>query len=88
MDRPVRRGRIEIISSILTAAKDGVIKTRLMYQSNLDFRGLDKYLDFLVSKKFLERSDSGKTMYKTTQKGLEFLQTYGKLEDSLYEKEG
>ena len=87
MEKTVRRGRIEIIASILQAAKEGAIKTRLMYQSNLDFRGIDKYLDFLISKKFLDKKDSGKTTYRTSQKGLEFLETYGKLHESLYANE-
>ncbi len=87
MEKPARRGRIEIIASILQAAKEGAIKTRLMYRSNLDFRGIDKYLNFLVSKKFLEKKNSEKTIYKTSQRGLEFLETYGRLEESLYKKE-
>ena len=50
-----------------------------MYASELDSRGLRKYLDFLVSRKFVEQ-ESNSTTYKTTAKGLQFLEAHEMLE--------
>ncbi len=77
-DKFVYRGRTEIIASILEGAKNGKSKTHLMYAANLDFRGLKKYLEYLVSKDFVEKS--GGTAYKTTSKGVNFLKAYRTLE--------
>jgi predicted transcriptional regulator len=75
----IRRGRTEIIASLLEAAKESKGRTHLMYASELDSRGLRKYLDFLVSRKFVEQ-ESNSTSYKTTAKGLQFLEAHERLE--------
>ena len=76
----IRRGRTDIIASLLEAAKEGKSRTHLMYASELDSRGLRKYLDFLVSRKFVEREHGSLTLYKTTAKGLEFLEAHKKIQ--------
>src|SRR3989442_13453676 len=76
----IRRGRTEIIASLLEAAKEGKSRTHLMYASELDSRGLRKYMEFLVSRKFVERESSSMSSYKTTAKGLEFLEAHKRLE--------
>ncbi len=76
----VHRGRTEIIASILKGAKEGKSKTHLMYAANLDFRGLKKYLDYLISNDFIERVGIDAATYRTTSRGMDFLNAYKTLE--------
>jgi predicted transcriptional regulator len=76
------RDREEIIGSILrSAAKaDGIIKTRIMYNSLLSYTQLIEYLDYLIGNGLLEYDRAGR-VYNTTAKGLELLDIYGKLDN-------
>ena len=75
-----RRDRLYIMAEILKMAKDGSLKTRLMYGANLSFAQLNDYLSFLISTKLLKTVPKGsKLVYKTTSKGLEFLTNYEKI---------
>ena len=73
-----RRDRHEIIAEILNTAKDAKLKTHIMYKAKLSYAQIYEYLDKLVEDGFLEnmaikRSKQILTMYRTTQKGKEFL---------------
>ena len=84
--RPTKRGRGQIISSILAAAAEGESsKTRLMYKSALDSRELKKYMALLTDTGLLLRrkSDGNRESYYLTDKGREFLQRYVELEKFL-----
>lgn len=72
----MRRHKFEIIASILKRAKDGTRKTRLVYETNLNFTMLGKYMKILSEKGFIN-SSNGK-LY-TTMKGIEFLEKYDEL---------
>jgi len=74
--RLMKRDRLAIIADILEIAKDGAKKTRIMYGCNLSFRQTKKYLNHLLKIGFLRLGNS----YHTTEKGLQFLQTYHTLE--------
>ena len=72
-----RRDRLYIIAEILEIAKDGTLKTQIMYKANLSFSQLNEYLDFLVKLNLLESKEiNGRTIYKTTEKGLKYLDNY------------
>ena len=72
-----RRDRLYIIAEILEIAKDGTLKTQIMYKANLSFSQLNEYLNFLVSLNLLEcKQAGGKTVYKTTEKGIKYLDNY------------
>ena len=72
-----RRDRLYIIAEILEIAKDGTLKTQIMYKANLSFSQLNEYLNFLVSLNLLEcKQADGKTVYKTTEKGIKYLDNY------------
>ena len=68
------------MASLLEAAKEEKSRTHLMYASELDSRGLKKYLNFLISKNFVELQSRSSTRYRITAKGLEFLETHRRLE--------
>jgi len=80
-----RRDRLYIISEILCIAKDGaLLKTQIMYKANLSFAQLNEYLSLLIEMKLLESIVlNEKTTYKTTPKGLEYLQSYKEINDLL-----
>jgi len=72
-----RRDRIGIIVDILYAASKGASRTRIMYQSNLNFNRFEKYFKELLDKGLIERlsipGPNGCRLYKTTEKAREIL---------------
>lgn len=75
-----RRGRFEIIQDILTLCLKPVQKTYIMYQANLSYTQLQKYLEYLVQIQLLEvRNVEEDTLYAVTEKGLNLIQNYKKL---------
>jgi predicted transcriptional regulator len=79
------RDREEIIGSILRSAaiEEGIMKTRIMYNSLLSYTQLSEYLDYLIGNGLLEYDRAGK-MYYTTAKGLELLDIYNKLDNMAF----
>jgi predicted transcriptional regulator len=66
-----------ILAEILDIAKDRTLKTQIMYRANLSFTQLNEYLDLLVSMKLVGLiAEKEKNIYKTTAKGLQYLQNY------------
>jgi len=82
-----RRGRIEVIASILDVAREGASKTRLVYKANLNFNILNKYLNFLLKNGLITKigGNGHPILYKTTEKGREFLIRYKQLSEMLGE---
>ena len=79
-----RRDRFYIAAEILAIAKDGSLKTRIMYRANLSFTQLNEYLSFLLNRELLKRNTkNGKTIYKTTAKGFKFLENYEEISNLL-----
>ena len=71
------RDRLYIIAEILEIAKNGALKTRIMYRANLSFTQLNDYLGFMLETHLLEKiRRNGKDIYKSTEKGLDFLERY------------
>ena len=73
-----RRDRHEIVSEILNYARRGKIKTHIMYKAKLSYSQIQEYLPLLVKKGFIEnmtikRRKQTLKMYRTTEKGIEFL---------------
>ena len=72
-----RRDRLYILAEILDIAKEGSLKTQIMYRANLSFTQLNEYLNLLVDMKLVGLMDNKeKNVYKTTSKGLQYLQNY------------
>jgi predicted transcriptional regulator len=66
------RSRTEIVSNILDAANGGASKSKIMYKAFLSYTQLKEYLSLLIENNLLE-SKEGTKVYKTTEKGLNFL---------------
>jgi predicted transcriptional regulator len=79
-----RRDVFLIISDILELAVSGIRKTELMSKAGLSSEQLHKYMPMLARSELLETSrNERKIMYKTTEKGKNFLQTLEELEKML-----
>jgi predicted transcriptional regulator len=77
------RDRTEIIAQILEVAKDGgTMKTKIMYAVGLSFNQLKEYLALLEDNALLLYND-GLKIYKTTDKGFVFLQSYSQINNML-----
>jgi len=68
------RNRLEIVRDMLSAASVETKKTRIMYQANLSYRLMEKYLNSLLESGLMERNDG--SSYLITWKGKNFLQMY------------
>ena len=69
------RSRLDIIADILHVAKGGAKKTQIMYQANLSYKLLSKYLMEIVEA-CLIRFDHEERLYVITSKGRQFLEHY------------
>ncbi len=79
-----RRDKLCIIAEILEIAKEGTLKTQIMYKANLSFAQLNDYIKFMLKIKLMEKVESqGKEIYIATQKGLDFLQRQCELTELL-----
>jgi predicted transcriptional regulator len=84
-----RRGPTEIRYEILKAALGGQKKTRIMYQSSLNLKQLNKYLDDLVLTELIGYHPAGR-YFATTDKGRTFarmFENYRETADLLSEQE-
>lgn len=72
--RKRERDRITIIAEILDMARDGVLKTNIMWKARLSYFMLNGYLGTMMKTKLLDRVlSNNKVVFKTSDKGMEFL---------------
>jgi predicted transcriptional regulator len=81
------RNRIDIIRQILEVANGGVTKKiKIMYKANLSYAQLKEYL-MVLNERDLLRYDLDTQTFKTTEKGVRFLDTYNQMETVMKVKE-
>ena len=79
-DKVKRRNQLTIMADILETAKQGTLKTQIMYKANLSFTQLHDYLTFMLNSELLEQNKtSGKEVYMATTKGSDFLVKHSEL---------
>ena len=84
----VKRGRLEIIYEILSVSSKPTQKTRILYSCNLSYDQLQKYLRYLGHHELLGSfNNKGKERFQTTEKGMEFIKGYERLNSFLAEKQ-
>jgi predicted transcriptional regulator len=87
-DTTKRRDKLSIIAEILEIAKDGTLKTQIMYKANLSFAQLNDYIKFMLKTDLLKHFRSnGKDVYGATEKGVDFLKRHFELTDLLKDNE-
>jgi predicted transcriptional regulator len=82
-----RRSSIEIIADILRLGEAG--KTEIMYSANMSFFQLQKYLNFLLQLKLIDKVYVGNPVvtYRVTNKGLRLLRSIDSILEILKFKE-
>ena len=80
------RSRTEIVATILEAANGGTTKTKIMYKAFLSYAQLREYLSVLIENNLLEYLE-GSQIYKTTEKGLNFLKIHNEIGELLQTSE-
>ena len=74
------RNRIEIICQILEVANGGVTKKiEIMYKANLSYTQLKEY-GMVLAESDLLQYDLDKQTFKTTEKGLRFLDAFNHMD--------
>jgi predicted transcriptional regulator len=76
------RNRLEIISHILEAANGGITKNRMMYKALVSYAQMKENLTALTEKDLLRYNEDTRT-FKTTEKGLRFLDLYNRISDMI-----
>jgi len=69
------RRKLDIIADILLVVRKGAGKTRIMYQANLSYKLLTKYLDDVMKASLVCFVDN-RNCYVLTSKGEQFLERY------------
>ncbi|MFL6508588.1 MAG: winged helix-turn-helix domain-containing protein [Nitrososphaeraceae archaeon] len=79
-----QRSRTDIIGDILDAANgpSGLKKTKMMYKAFLSYAQLKEYLPVLTENRLLHFDEDAQT-FKTTEKGLKFLNTYYRIGEAM-----
>ena len=83
-----RRDKLFIIAEILEIAKEGSLKTQIMYRANLSFTQLNDYLSFMLKIGLLDKTlQNDRETYRATEKGVDFLQRYREITELLKTEE-
>ena len=78
-----RRSSIEIIADMLRLGEAG--KTEIMYSVNMSYFQLQKYLNFLLERKLIDKVKLGNpsVTYRVTRKGLRLLRSIDAILETL-----
>jgi len=70
-----RRSNIEIIAEMLKVGENGAGKTKIMYNANLSYSQIQKYLGYLISQGFINKLELGNpsVTYRVTESGRRLL---------------
>ena len=74
----MRRNDLNICADILKVAQTGAKKTQIVYQANLNFKIVKKYLERLIENGLLDTQEETR-FYLTTPRGYDFLEQYNEL---------
>ena len=69
------RSRLDIIADILQVVSQNAKKTQIMYQANLSYKVLQRYLKNITAASLIS-FETAEQCYVLTQKGQEFLEAY------------
>jgi predicted transcriptional regulator len=85
-ERKNNRGKIQIMGDVLALATSGIKKTHIMYRANLSYEQVHLYLSELIGRRLIAQDVSHDgVIYRTTDKGREFLLCYNHLSEFLEE---
>ncbi|HEX6253496.1 MAG TPA: winged helix-turn-helix domain-containing protein [Nitrososphaera sp.] len=80
---------MQIMGDVLALATSGIRKTHIMYRGNLSYEQVYLYLEGLNGRRLIAQdvSSSDGVVYRTTEKGREFLLCYMRSVEFLEEEE-
>jgi predicted transcriptional regulator len=81
--RKNNRGKIEIMANMLNIATAPIGKTRMMYSANLSYQQVLFYLKELQKNRLIEVVGEDAVVYRTTEKGREFISYFSKMSELL-----
>jgi predicted transcriptional regulator len=85
-ERKNNRGKIEIMADVLSLSTSGIKKTHIMYRANLSYEQIIHYLNQLLGKGLIAQvAADGSLVYRTTEKGREFLACYSRMSELIAE---
>ena len=72
-----RRSDVEIIADMLRIGENGAAKTKIMYNANMSYIQMKKYLRFLINQGYLDsvRVRNLSLTYHATERGLNLLKS-------------
>ena len=82
-----RRSSIEVIADMLRLGEAG--KTEIMYSANMSYFQLQKYLNFMLELRLIDKVTVGNPMvtYRVTRKGLRLLKSIDGIPEILESRE-
>src|SRR5581483_4861407 len=87
-ERKNNRGKIQIMGDVLSLATSGIKKTHIMYRGNLSYEQVHLYLCELMERRLLTQDTTPEGLvYRTTERGREFLGHYNRLIEYLEQAE-
>jgi len=81
------KNEVKVVAKILRVAAKGSKEAEIMERCNLDSMSIENYLSALAELNFLTVEDNNEISCQTTEKGLEFLNTYHRLRWLLWGKD-
>ena len=80
-----RRSNIEIIAEMLKIGENGAGKTKIMYNANLSYSQIQKYLGYLISQGFVDKLQLGNpsVTYRVTESGQRLLNSINRVIEML-----
>ncbi len=80
-----RRSNIEIIADMLRVGENGAGKTKIMYNVNMSYSQIQKYLGFLLSHGFITKMKicNPSVTYQVTEPGLKLLKSIDSVREML-----
>ena len=82
-----RKNEVKVVAKILRVAAKGSREAEIMNRCNLDYMSAENYMSALTELSFLTVEDDNDMSCRTTEKGLDFLNTYHRLRWLLYGKD-
>lgn len=80
-----RRSNIQIIAEMLRTGENGAGKTKFMYNNNMSYSQLQKYMSFLITRGFIAEVQVGnpKVTYQVTDSGARLLKSINSVTEIL-----
>jgi len=80
-----RRSDIEIIANMLEVGENGAGKTKIMYNANMSYSQIQKYLGYLMAQGFVDKMKLGNpsVTYQVTDSGLKLLELISSIKELL-----